>query len=1500
MAYQRSAVYAVVRGLWFLFILAVVLPVALFAAAQTRVVKDWLAVQISAAASDVASTVTIGRIDGLVPVDITIDSVMVADADGEWLTTEDIELRWSPLDLLDGTLRVERAAAKKIVVARTPSESADASSDATQPFAFESPVAIVIEQADLPRIELGEPVAGVAAVFGMGGMLGLDPDRGTLSIDLAAERKDGVPGSAKLIADYVLAEHRATLDLSAEEPPGGVIAGLIGLPEPAAVLVSAKGDGTLADWAGTIAARIDGYATLSADVSLKESDGGHLLNLNASGEAAELVAVFVPDAAPIIEPGFTLSAVGNRDPQGRIALNRLDAVAGPTKIELSGQFDPATLGGDLTFQARLDKVAEIYAPEVAPIIAAGIDGHLAGAYNSDGVVSIDKSRVASGPVGFGAKGTIDTMSATLGLDVEIAVAALDGFSEMAGAPLAGALTFTGRVDGPLDAAAVSEARFSVTEFATDAVSFARLEGRLSASPEGAWTEADPTVNFDGEGFVSALSVEGQKQILEALAAERVDWHAAGRSQPISGMVTLSDLSLASDTVIAGGTAALRADGPVTAAVFFELDAIDKFAALAGTTLAGRLNATVDLSGDIVRQDFEATVDARLQEFKSGIEPADIALGPQPTLAATAHVDGTGAITVRDLSLRGAALAADGTLGLAADQSLSGALRVGVSDLAPYSSLAGTPVEGTLAVALKPGGGLAAPIVGVSFTGTDISVDGSPPADITGQLTGYDLMDQPRGTIALAASANGTDATAKLDYLVETTRLGLTDLEARAAGLEIQGDVTAAFDSGLISGQLAGRADDIGTVAALAGLTLGGAMTFDAAFDARDGEQAIALGAEARGLKYPAADLAVGLTALSANGVIGDLDVELDVTDGTVSGRTVSFNSTANIGITEAATRITVETMKGELDALPIALTQAATITQQAEGVSLNGLSLMVAEGIIEADGDLRAAETQALITATDVSLAEFGAGVEGVLTAEATLSGAAPHPDAIVMVRIEGLRDSSLAAEDLPSLHAALDARWAGGMVDADAALTAPGGARLGGTVSMPVSLDPDTLTPEFRDDATLVGRVEGAAELAEFAPLVLSDLDRLEGKLTLDLDITGTLAAPSASGRASIENGFYENGVAGTVLTDFVLEIEGDGQNIVVRQLAATDGGGGTINGTGRIGVDPTGDFPTKIEVAFANFLAVRRAEAEIPLDGSLVFDGDLSGYTLAGLLTVPQAEIRIPDTLPANVVKLDVVEVGGVVDASAPQSETEKVDEAPPVPIMLDVGVEMPGRIFLRGRGLTSEWRGAVTAKGPVEAPVVVGELNLVRGTFDLIGKVLTLERGTVTLAEEAPDDPEISALATAPIEGSTARVEISGRASNPQIALSAEPPLPEDEVLARLLFGSSVGKLTAIQAVQLANGIATLTGKGAGLGLIDRVRTTAGIDTLDVRSDGESGGNTSVRAGKYLADDVILYIEQGRGSGNSKATLEVDINDYLSVETDVGADSQGSIGVNIKTDY
>ena len=99
---------------------------------------------------------------------------------------------------------------------------------------------------------------------------------------------------------------------------------------------------------------------------------------------------------------------------------------------------------------------------------------------------------------------------------------------------------------------------------------------------------------------------------------------------------------------------------------------------------------------------------------------------------------------------------------------------------------------------------------------------------------------------------------------------------------------------------------------------------------------------------------------------------------------------------------------------------------------------------------------------------------------------------------------------------------------------------------------------------------------------------------------------------------------------------------------------------------------------------------------------------------------------------------------------------------------------------------------------------------------------------------------------------------------------PPLPQDEVLAHLLFGSGVGRLGALEVASIAAGLATLTGAGGGIGdPLDKVRQGLGLDRLAVRNG--ANGSPALEAGRYIAPRVYLGARQG-ASGGSQAKRPV----------------------------
>jgi translocation and assembly module TamB len=251
----------------------------------------------------------------------------------------------------------------------------------------------------------------------------------------------------------------------------------------------------------------------------------------------------------------------------------------------------------------------------------------------------------------------------------------------------------------------------------------------------------------------------------------------------------------------------------------------------------------------------------------------------------------------------------------------------------------------------------------------------------------------------------------------------------------------------------------------------------------------------------------------------------------------------------------------------------------------------------------------------------------------------------------------------------------------------------------------------------------------------------------------------------------------------------------------------------------------------------------------------------------------------LPADVAVLDVRRPG---EKRAPPPEE------PALVVGLNVEVDAPRAVFVRGRGLDAEMGGKIHIAGTAAAPQISGGFALRRGTFDLAGTSLKFVRGEVGFAGAGLQrrlDPSIDFAAETTAADVTAKLGVTGFASAPKIALSSTPELPQDEVLARLLFGVSVKQLTPLQVVQIARAVNTLRGGGGGgMNPLAKAQKRLGLDRLSV-SGGDEQSGPSVEAGRYVSERVNVGVRQST-TGTTQARVQVDLTRRLKIETTVGS--------------
>jgi translocation and assembly module TamB len=229
----------------------------------------------------------------------------------------------------------------------------------------------------------------------------------------------------------------------------------------------------------------------------------------------------------------------------------------------------------------------------------------------------------------------------------------------------------------------------------------------------------------------------------------------------------------------------------------------------------------------------------------------------------------------------------------------------------------------------------------------------------------------------------------------------------------------------------------------------------------------------------------------------------------------------------------------------------------------------------------------------------------------------------------------------------------------------------------------------------------------------------------------------------------------------------------------------------------------------------------------------------------------------------------------------------------IAIDIAITAPNQVFIRGRGLDAELGGTLRLTGTTSNIIPIGQFSLIRGRLSLLGKRIEMEDGLLVL--QGDFDPSFSLVAATTTDDLTVRITTSGRVSSPKIELSSSPDLPEDEILAQLLFGRALSDISAFQAAQMAAAVATLTGGGGGI--VGSIRDTIGLDDLDVTTSNE--GETALRVGKYLSDEIYTDVTID-STGKSIINLNLDASDTVTLKGSMSPDGATSLGVFFEKDY
>ncbi|HEV8519481.1 MAG TPA: translocation/assembly module TamB domain-containing protein [Burkholderiales bacterium] len=1164
-------------------------------------------------------------------------------------------------------------------------------------------------------------------------------------------------------------------------------------------------------------------------------------------------------------------------------MKRIDA---PGTYKLSGRIDASSVK------------AELVVDEPAQGLLAGLAnlpdlGALSVQLSIDGPRNAEAMRLAlaAGPLRASGQGRVDLVSETVDLDVTASAPAMAPRQDLRWQQISLQTHVHGTFTRP------------------DVKGQLRIDGLNAGGGHLRSLHADLQGNRGAvslHAVLDRLSLPGPKP--ELLQSAPVDLRTDVRLDDPRRPVTFA---ISHRLISAQGQA--NTSGPLSAAITVTAPALAPFAAIAGIDLKGQtiINANVTTEDRVTSVNVNGTVGVT-----GGMAPVPALLGNAAKIDLSATLEGQ-EITIKRAQVNGQTLHVS-VNGTSRRQTLDLNWQVALSNLAVLTPTVSGRIEARGRLQGAPGD-----ITLTAEASGEAATAGFPRGPITASTRMRGLPSAPSGRIEAHGTLDG--APLQLAVALERARDGALRgtieradwksahaegnvflragdrapqgrVTLRVARLDelrpwighvVQGSVSANVDFAQVAGRAQAKIEIDARNAGAHGIQVD-RLTLAGSVDDPMTHPIVALKLAADGI---AANGISGSARVEANGPQEALQLKLSSDLRNVGKADLRVTSTASLNVT--GKQVALSALQAEYQGQSIQLLAPARVSFR-DGLAIDRLRVGMQQAALDISGrvyptlDMTASLRNVTSALAKILFPDLQA--DGILTMDGRFNGTLAQPRGTVRVSANGLHMRTGPGRMLPAAQVIATAELNGQSARVDAQFSAGSQMRLNATGQVPLAAAGPTDL-----------RVRGSIDAAIANPILEVNGRRVKGQITVDLGVRGALATPRVTGNLRLAGGEIQDHALGAHLNGIEGLIEADGDTIRIASLTAR-AGPGTLAASGSVGVLAPGR-PVDLKLTARNAQPLATDLLTANMDADLTLRGQSqSRLDAAGSIKVNRATINIPKALPPTIAVLDVRRPGQKPPAVS----------AAAVLIGYNLKVDAPSAVFVRGRGLDAEVGGALHVGGTSASPQISGGLDMRRGTFDLAGTPLKFTSGKVSfngtgLTQKI--DPTLDFEAESLANNITAKLNIRGYADAPKIALTSIPELPQDEVLAHLLFGVSVKQLTTLQIAQIGMAVATLGGvSGGGVNPLMAVQKSLGLDRLSVGKTATSGA--SVEAGRYVSSRVYVGGKQST-AGSTQAQVQVDLTKHLKMQATLGTggtaqgatpenDPGSSIGLSYQFEY
>ncbi len=299
-----------------------------------------------------------------------------------------------------------------------------------------------------------------------------------------------------------------------------------------------------------------------------------------------------------------------------------------------------------------------------------------------------------------------------------------------------------------------------------------------------------------------------------------------------------------------------------------------------------------------------------------------------------------------------------------------------------------------------------------------------------------------------------------------------------------------------------------------------------------------------------------------------------------------------------------------------------------------------------------------------------------------------------------------------------------------------------------------------------------------------------VEGTVAADLKVAGTVGKPEFSGalELNIPAARAEN-ITVPAVRDFRARLAFTPKQLRFEQFSG-EIGGGKLNVAGQVDFVKLTEPMLGLAITARDVLAVRDDNVTARVNADVRITGPLAAAEVAGRVGITKSRyLKDIDIVPINF-------PGKPAPAPPAPAEADPsigINTPPLNNWKFDVAIKTDDPFFVRGNLANGRAAVDLHLRGTGATPLLDGNVNVENLVATLPFSRLEISNGNVAFTPDQPLNPVLDLTGTSTIRNYLVTVYVTGRAKDPKVVFSSEPPLAQEQIVSLLATGATTDELS-----------------------------------------------------------------------------------------------------------